>query len=65
MPFAIDNEVCNACGSCEEVCPNNAISHKGKVFTINAAKCKECVGDFDVAQCADVCPSGACALIAA
>ena len=60
MAYRIDPELCNACGTCEEVCPNNAITHKGKVYSISATKCKECEGAFDVPQCADVCPSGAC-----
>ncbi len=59
MTHKIDKEVCNACGSCEDVCPNKAISHKGKVFSVNPSKCRDCEGDFDVPQCSDVCPSGA------
>ncbi|MEI2385470.1 MULTISPECIES: 4Fe-4S binding protein [Breoghania] len=59
MAYRIDPEICEACGSCEDVCPNKAISHKGKVYTINPNKCQECVGDFDEPQCVDVCQSGA------
>lgn len=65
MAYHIDPELCSSCGSCEDVCPNQAITHKGKVFSINPKKCKECVGDFDTAQCADVCPTGAAAKLAA
>ncbi len=60
MAYKIDMELCNGCGGCEAVCPNSAVTHKGKIFKINPAKCKECKGDFDTPQCADVCPVGAC-----
>ncbi|TBW36625.1 4Fe-4S dicluster domain-containing protein [Siculibacillus lacustris] len=65
MAYKIDTETCTACGSCESECPNKAITHKGKIYTINAAKCKECEGDFDAPQCAEVCPSGSCVPLAA
>lgn len=65
MAYRIDSELCNGCGSCEDVCPNKAITHKGKVFSINPKKCKECEGDFDAPQCVEVCPSGACMPLAA
>lgn len=61
MAHKIDLEICTACGSCEDVCPNKAITHKGKVYSVNLKKCKDCDGDFDVPQCSDVCPSGAAA----
>lgn len=65
MTHMIETETCTACGSCEDVCPNKAITHKGKVFSINAKKCKDCEGDFDVPQCEDVCQSGSCIPVAA
>ena len=65
MAFMIETSTCTSCGACEDECPNKAISHKGKIFTINVKKCKDCVGDFDTAQCEEVCPSGSCSLIAA
>ncbi|MBP0574237.1 4Fe-4S binding protein, partial [Mycobacterium tuberculosis] len=52
MAFKIIVDTCTACGACEDECPNNAISHKGKVYTINAKKCTECQGHFDTQQCA-------------
>ncbi|MDC7785217.1 4Fe-4S binding protein [Rhodoplanes sp. TEM] len=65
MAHMIITDTCTACGSCEDVCPNKAISHKGKVFTINPKKCKDCVGSFDAPQCVDVCQSGSCVPVAA
>lgn len=65
MTHRIETETCTSCGSCEDVCPNKAITHKGKIFSINPNKCKDCEGDFDVPQCEDVCQSGSCVLIAA
>ena len=60
MAFQIIVDTCTACGACEGECPNKAISHKGKIFKIDPKKCKECVGDFDAPQCAEVCQSGSC-----
>lgn len=60
MAYKILADVCEACGSCEAVCPNGAISHKKKLYGINPDKCKECKGDYDEPQCASVCPNGAC-----
>ena len=65
MAFKIIVDTCTACGACEDECPNNAISHKGKVYSINAKKCTECEGHFDTQQCAEVCPSGSCMPVAA
>lgn len=59
MAYKIDNEICTSCGACEDECPNKAISHKGKVYSIDPKKCTECEGFFDTQQCADVCPAGA------
>ena len=58
MSMQIIVDQCNACGACEGECPNKAISHKGKVFKIDAKKCKECEGDFDAPQCVEVCQAG-------
>ena len=62
MTHMIETSTCTACGACQKACPNEAISHKGKLFRINPAKCKDCVGDYDEPQCEDVCPSGSCML---
>ena len=59
MAYKITDE-CIACGECEAVCPNDAISEGNTQFIIDPAKCTECVGAFSSPQCADVCPVAAC-----
>lgn len=56
MAYKIVASQCTACGACEFECPNQAISMKGDVYVIDAAKCQECEGSFDEPQCAAVCP---------
>jgi len=60
MAHQILVDACTGCGACESECPNKAISHKGKIFKINPDKCKDCKGDFDTPQCAEICQTGAC-----
>ena len=60
MAYQILTDLCNACGSCEPECPNKAISHKGKVYTINPSKCQECKGTYDAPMCAQLCSNDAC-----
>ncbi|MCL2308848.1 MAG: YfhL family 4Fe-4S dicluster ferredoxin [Proteobacteria bacterium] len=47
---------CINCDVCEPECPNNAISQGDEVYVVDADKCTECVGHFDVPQCKEVCP---------
>ena len=47
---------CINCDVCEPVCPNAAISMGPEVYVIDARRCTECVGHFDVPQCREVCP---------
>ncbi len=54
------NEDCVNCGVCEPECPNDAISAGDEYYVIDASLCSECVGAFDEAQCASVCPTEAC-----
>ncbi|NLH80927.1 MAG: 4Fe-4S binding protein [Phyllobacteriaceae bacterium] len=65
MAYTIVTETCTVCGSCESECPNKAISHKGRIYSIDPEKCKECEGDYDAPQCGEVCPSGSCIPLAA
>ena len=55
-------DTCINCGVCEPECPNQAISAGDSIYIIDPAKCTECVGYFDSAQCVGVCPSEAIAL---
>jgi len=49
-------ESCVNCYACEPLCPNEAIYKASPHFLINPDKCTECLGDFDDAQCASICP---------
>jgi len=52
---AVDENLCNACGQCVEVCPTGAIT-VGNVAKIDRAKCNGC------AQCVTACPESAISL---
>ena len=60
MAYKIIPDLCNACGACESECPNRAISHVGKDYTIDPSKCQECEGTYDSPMCAQVCNSVSC-----
>lgn len=53
-------DTCISCGSCEAVCPLEAISMGEEFFEIDPDICSECKGYFDKPQCADVCPTDSC-----
>jgi ferredoxin len=53
-------EECINCGACETECPNEAIEQTDTTFVIDPAKCTECVGAYDKAQCIEVCPLDGC-----
>ena len=55
MALIITDECIN-CDVCEPECPNEAISQGVEFYVIDASKCTECVGHFDVPQCREVCP---------
>ncbi len=59
MSTTITDECIN-CGACEPECPNNAISEGDDIYVIDTQLCTECVGFFDVEQCAEVCPVDCC-----
>jgi ferredoxin len=55
MALRITDECIN-CDVCEPECPNLAIYMGPEIYEIDPAKCTECVGHFDEAQCVQVCP---------
>ena len=60
MAYKIIASQCSGCSACEPECPNTAIREKGGTFVIDLAKCTECEGHFDTAQCVAVCPVDGC-----
>lgn len=52
MPTTVNPDECVACGACQEVCPENAIT-MNDVAVIDKDKCVEC------GACVDECPNGA------
>ena len=52
MAYIISDE-CTKCGSCEPVCPSEAISEGDSKYGIDAEKCVDC------GLCADECPVNA------
>lgn len=55
MALAITS-ACVNCWACEPLCPNKAIREAKPHFVIDAKLCSECLGDYEVAQCAAICP---------
>lgn len=53
MPAVVDSEKCDACKSCEEVCPVSSITVPEKTAIVNVEDCIDCNA------CADACPSAA------
>lgn len=49
----IDPEICIRCNTCEEMCPNDAVTHDGRNYVVDFDKCK---GSGD---CLSPCPTGA------
>jgi len=54
MAYKITDE-CIMCGTCEEECPNDAISEGEDTYVIDPEKCTECVGAYEVSKCATNC----------
>lgn len=50
MPRKIDETVCISCGSCAEVCPEDAISEGPNSYVIDPEACIDC------GLCEDECP---------
>jgi ferredoxin len=55
MALLITDECIN-CDVCEPECPNEAIAQGPDIYVIDPAKCTECVGHVNEAQCVAVCP---------
>lgn len=49
----IDPEICIRCGTCEETCPIDAITHNDDNYVVDAGKCGFCM------DCIAPCPTGA------
>jgi ferredoxin len=49
----IEEEVCNACERCAEICPPKALARKGKDLIFDYGQCIRCF------CCLEVCPEGA------
>ena len=50
MPHVIDANECISCGSCAEVCPEDAISEGEEAYEIDAELCIDC------GLCEEECP---------
>ena len=61
MAYKITEE-CISCGACEPECQNEAITEEETIYVIAPEKCTECVGNFETAQCVDICPVDCCIL---
>ena len=46
----VDTEICEGCGQCVDLCPQNAIQLKDGIAVIDEDKCKNC------RKCVRVCP---------
>ncbi len=53
MDVIINQELCNGCGKCLKVCPQNAIYFKDSMPFIDENKCVSCLA------CVKLCPTGA------
>jgi len=51
---------CMSCGACKDECANEAISEGEEIYVIDPYRCTECVGSFESAKCAEICPEDAC-----
>ena len=59
MAYKITDD-CISCGVCEFECKNKAISEGENTYIVNPDRCTECVGNFELSKCAEVCPVDAC-----
>jgi uncharacterized protein (DUF362 family)/Pyruvate/2-oxoacid:ferredoxin oxidoreductase delta subunit len=54
---AVVEEVCQACGRCEEICPTKALKRKGEHLAFDYRACIRCF------CCLEVCPEGAITMV--
>ena len=48
----IDPEICIRCGTCEETCPIDAVTHNDDNYVVDVEKCNYCM------ECISPCPTG-------
>lgn len=53
MAFIIVKEKCTACGVCQSVCVQGAITEDGETYKVDPSKCDNC------GKCMEVCGSDA------
>ena len=64
MPYVIDQDECNGCGKCQEVCSVGAIIGGMGYYEIDAETCNNCSGLPKGPLCIEECPiNGAIYLI--
>ena len=56
MAVKVDLEKCTGCGTCEEVCPVEAIKVENEKAKVDNDECVDC------GTCVDECPEGALSL---
>ena len=59
MAYKITDE-CISCGACEPECQNQAIIEGETIYIIDPDKCTECVGNFELPKCVEICPVECC-----
>ena len=59
MAYKITDD-CISCGACETECENKAISEGETIYTIDPAKCTECVGNAESPRCVEIFPVDSC-----
>ena len=50
MPATVEAELCTACHSCEEVCPNQSVAVVDTVAVVKKDECIECAACVDACQ---------------
>jgi ferredoxin len=58
-------DCCTNCAACEDECIPGAIHAGDDVYSIDAAACNGCEGEYASPRCAEVCPIDDCIVAAA